>query len=52
MDPVTGRQQAGHLPLGQRVEYWRTRRGMTQRVLADRLGKSKSWLEEIERGHG
>jgi transcriptional regulator with XRE-family HTH domain len=38
------------LPVGRRVAYWRNRRGLTQQVLADRLGKSKSWLDKVERG--
>lgn len=42
--------RAERLPLGRRVAYWRSRRGMSQRVFADRLGKSKSWVDKIERG--
>lgn len=38
------------LSIGQRVNYWRTRRRLTLQVLADRIGKSKSWLEKVERG--
>ena len=38
------------LPIGRRVAYWRTRRKMSQQVFADRLGKSKSWVDKIERG--
>ncbi|WP_255686686.1 helix-turn-helix domain-containing protein [Micromonospora okii] len=29
---------------------WRVRRRMTQQMLADRLGKSKSWVDKVERG--
>lgn len=36
--------------LGARIAYWRERRGMTQRVLADRIGRSKSWIEKVEAG--
>ncbi|MFE3205695.1 helix-turn-helix domain-containing protein [Embleya sp. NPDC059237] len=36
--------------IGQRVSYWRERRGLTQRELAIRLGKSLSWMEKIESG--
>ncbi len=36
--------------LGQRIAYWRRRRGLTQEIFADRLGRSKSWVEKIERG--
>lgn len=38
------------LPIGRRVAYWRNRRRMSQQVFADRLGKSKSWVDKIERG--
>lgn len=37
-------------PIGRRVNHWRTRRKLTLQVLADRIGKSKSWLEKVERG--
>ncbi|GIJ23650.1 helix-turn-helix domain-containing protein [Micromonospora lutea] len=40
----------GELPIGRRVAQWRTRRRMTQQALADRLGKSKSWVDKVERG--
>ena len=36
--------------LGARIAYWRERRGMTQRLLADRVGRSKSWIEKVEAG--
>jgi len=35
--------------LGRRIGYWR-RRKLTQAVFADRLGRSKSWVEKVERG--
>jgi transcriptional regulator with XRE-family HTH domain len=38
------------LPIGRRVSYWRSRRKMSQQVFADRLGKSKSWVDKVERG--
>ncbi|MEU3453736.1 helix-turn-helix domain-containing protein [Micromonospora sp. NPDC006766] len=38
------------LPVGRRVAQWRVRRNMTQQQLADRLGKSKSWVDKVERG--
>jgi len=38
------------LPIGRRVAYWRQRRRMSQQVFADRLGKSKSWVDKVERG--
>jgi transcriptional regulator with XRE-family HTH domain len=36
--------------LGARIAHWRQRRGVTQRLLADRIGRSKSWLEKVEAG--
>ena len=36
--------------LGRRIGYWRRRRKLTQAVFADRLGRSKSWVEKVERG--
>jgi transcriptional regulator with XRE-family HTH domain len=41
---------SGDLPIGRRVAQWRARRRMTQQMLADRLGKSKSWVDKVERG--
>ncbi|WP_026212010.1 helix-turn-helix domain-containing protein [Longispora albida] len=38
------------LPIGRRVAYWRLRRNLSQQVFADRLGKSKSWVDKVERG--
>ena len=37
-------------PVGRRVAYWRNRRKMSQQLFADRLGKSKSWVDKVERG--
>ncbi|WP_410809097.1 helix-turn-helix domain-containing protein [Micromonospora sp. 067-2] len=45
-----GRADADELPVGRRVARWRVRRRMTQQMLADRLGKSKSWVDKVERG--
>ena len=39
-----------NLPIGRRVSYWRSRRRMSQQVFADRLSKSKSWVDKVERG--
>src|ERR1700730_15854941 len=36
--------------MGRRSGYWRRRRKLTQAVFADRLGRSKSWVEKVERG--
>jgi transcriptional regulator with XRE-family HTH domain len=51
---IRQRDEAGHTlddrELGQRIAYWRRRRGLTQEIFADRLGRSKSWVEKVERG--
>jgi len=36
--------------IGRRIGYWRRRRNLTQAVFADRIGRSKSWVEKVERG--
>ncbi|GAB3757840.1 helix-turn-helix domain-containing protein [Microlunatus parietis] len=36
--------------VGERVTFYRRRRGLTQRVLADLVGRSEDWLSKIERG--
>ena len=50
MDRLTGQGVPDGLPVGRRVAYWRGVRRMSQQVFADRLGKSKSWVDKIERG--
>jgi transcriptional regulator with XRE-family HTH domain len=35
---------------GRRIAYWRERRGMTQQLFADRIARSKSWVEKVEAG--
>ncbi|MFY1671178.1 helix-turn-helix domain-containing protein [Plantactinospora sp. WMMB334] len=50
MDRLTGPGLSDDLPVGRRVAYWRGQRRMSQQVLADRLGKSKSWVDKVERG--
>jgi transcriptional regulator with XRE-family HTH domain len=50
---VTGHsRQDGHreLPIGRRMAQLRVRRGMSQQVFADRIGRSKSWVDKVERG--
>jgi transcriptional regulator with XRE-family HTH domain len=37
-------------PVGQRIAYYRRRRGLTQQVLSGRVGRSVGWLSLIERG--
>ncbi|MFY1635805.1 helix-turn-helix domain-containing protein [Solwaraspora sp. WMMB335] len=36
--------------IGRRMAQWRVRRRMTQQVFADRIGRSKSWVDKVERG--
>ena len=36
--------------VGERVAFYRLRRGLTQRVLAGLVGRSEDWLSKIERG--
>ncbi|WBB97275.1 helix-turn-helix domain-containing protein [Solwaraspora sp. WMMA2080] len=43
-------QSPTQVPIGRRVAQWRMRRRMTQQVFADRIGKSKSWVDKVERG--
>ncbi|GHJ16488.1 helix-turn-helix domain-containing protein [Micromonospora sp. AKA38] len=38
------------VPIGRRVAYLRVRRKLSQQTFADRLGKSKSWVDKVERG--
>ncbi|MBT2226284.1 helix-turn-helix domain-containing protein [Nonomuraea sp. NEAU-A123] len=38
------------LTIGQRIKYLRERRGMTREVLAGLVGKSESWLKQVENG--
>jgi transcriptional regulator with XRE-family HTH domain len=39
-----------HRSVGERIAYWRRRRGLTQEVLAGLVGRSVPWLSRIERG--
>jgi len=49
---LTGKRsvQMDNVELGTRIAYWRERRGITQKLLADRIGRSKSWIEKVEAG--
>jgi transcriptional regulator with XRE-family HTH domain len=38
------------MPIGERVAYWRRRRGTSQRVLAGLAGISQPYLSKIENG--
>ncbi|MEV0290651.1 helix-turn-helix transcriptional regulator [Kribbella sp. NPDC050820] len=39
-----------HLSIGERVAFYRVRRGLTQSVLASLVGRTEDWLSKIERG--
>ncbi|MDA8062963.1 MAG: helix-turn-helix transcriptional regulator, partial [Actinomycetota bacterium] len=36
--------------MGERIAIYRTRRGISQVVLAGLVGRSESWLSQVERG--
>jgi transcriptional regulator with XRE-family HTH domain len=38
------------LPVGRRIEWYRKRLGMSRQLLADRVGRSASWLKGVETG--
>jgi transcriptional regulator with XRE-family HTH domain len=38
------------LSIGERVAFYRGRRGMSQRMLGDLVGRSEDWVSKIERG--
>ncbi|MFF7356732.1 helix-turn-helix domain-containing protein [Streptomyces filipinensis] len=39
-----------HLSIGERIAFYRERRGYTQPVLAGLVGHRTDWLSKIERG--
>jgi transcriptional regulator with XRE-family HTH domain len=41
---------APEMPIGERIRLYRVRRGLTQALLAERVGRSTSWLSQVERG--
>ncbi|TDD82319.1 XRE family transcriptional regulator [Saccharopolyspora karakumensis] len=42
---------AGHeLSIGERIAFYRRRRGLSQSVLAGLLGRTEDWLSKVERG--
>ncbi|MGW4678551.1 helix-turn-helix domain-containing protein [Micromonospora taraxaci] len=45
-----GRRHGNEPPIGRRMAELRARRGMSQQVFADRIRKSKSWVDKVERG--
>ena len=38
-----------HYSVGERIAFYRRRRGLTQRVLANLVGRSEDWLSKVER---
>lgn len=50
--PYRGRMRGGgdRFSVGERIAFYRRRRGLTQRVLADLVGRSEDWVSKIERG--
>nr|WP_246272103.1 helix-turn-helix domain-containing protein [Amycolatopsis acididurans] len=38
------------LSIGERIAFYRRRRGLSQAILADLVGRSEDWLSKIERG--
>ncbi|WJK42635.1 helix-turn-helix domain-containing protein [Solwaraspora sp. WMMA2056] len=50
MTTAPGRHRITELPIGRRIAQLRARRGLTQQVFADRIGKSHSWVDKVERG--
>ncbi|MBV9143509.1 MAG: helix-turn-helix transcriptional regulator [Pseudonocardiales bacterium] len=38
------------LSIGERIAFYRRRRGLSQRVLANLVGRTEDWLSKIERG--
>jgi len=44
------RGMTDHLSIGERIAFYRVRRGYTQDVLAGLVGRSEDWLSKIERG--
>ncbi|MEK8109726.1 helix-turn-helix transcriptional regulator [Micromonospora sp. M12] len=45
-----GRRNGNEPPIGRRMAELRAHRGMSQQVFADRISKSKSWVDKVERG--
>jgi transcriptional regulator with XRE-family HTH domain len=38
------------IPIGERIKLYRRRRGLSQPKLAQLIGRSESWLSQVERG--
>lgn len=46
----TGKRTERPSPIGERIAIYRVRRGISQVVLAGLVGRSESWLSQVERG--
>lgn len=46
----SGSRHQNEPPIGRRMAELRARRGMSQQVFADRIRRSKSWVDKVERG--
>jgi transcriptional regulator with XRE-family HTH domain len=46
-EKVSGMQD---MPIGERIRLYRRRRGLSQPRLAQLIGRSESWLSQVERG--
>jgi transcriptional regulator with XRE-family HTH domain len=44
------RAAGDQLTIGERIAFYRRRRGLTQAVLAGLVGRSEDWLSKVERG--
>ena len=43
------RGMTGNLTIGERVRYYRRRRGLSQRAMAGRVGRGEDWARKVER---
>src|SRR5215212_984415 len=44
------RGASDQLSVGERIAFYRRRRGLTQAVLAGLVGRTEDWLSKVERG--
>jgi len=43
-------QPVEYMSVGERIAIYRRRRGLSQLALANMIGRSESWLSQVERG--
>ncbi|MGH8887882.1 MAG: helix-turn-helix domain-containing protein [Egibacteraceae bacterium] len=48
--PAWSNAELAGMSVGQRIAFFRCRLGMAQLTLAQRVGRSESWLAKVERG--